>query len=34
MINLKEGKYVAPGICVYDNVLEDPQKFIDLALKT
>ena len=34
MINLKEGTYVAPGICVYDNVLEDPQKFIDLALKT
>lgn len=34
MFDLKEGKYVAPGICVYDNVLEDPQRFIDLALKT
>ena len=34
MINLKEGIYVAPGICVYDNVLEDPQRFIDLALET
>jgi hypothetical protein len=30
---LKEGKFVAPGICVYENVLDNPQKFIDLALK-
>jgi 2OG-Fe(II) oxygenase superfamily len=30
---LKEGKYVAPGICVYEDVLSDPQRFIDFALK-
>lgn len=32
MESLKAGNYVAPGICVYDNVLDDPQKYIDLAL--
>jgi hypothetical protein len=29
---LKEGKYVAPGICVYDDVIQDPQRYIDFAL--
>ena len=32
MESLKTGNYVAPGICVYDNVLDNPQKYIDLAL--
>ena len=32
MINLKEGVYVAPGICVYENVIPDPKRLIDLAL--
>lgn len=32
MESLKTGNYVAPGICIYDNVLDDPQKYIDLAL--
>jgi hypothetical protein len=30
---LKTGTYVAPGICVYEDVLPDPQRFIDFALK-
>lgn len=29
---LKTGTYVAPGICVYEDVLPDPQRFIDFAL--
>jgi hypothetical protein len=31
--SLKMGKYIAPGICVYENAVENPQRFIDLALK-
>jgi hypothetical protein len=34
MISLKEGKELSPGIVVYENVIESPQKFIDIGLSS
>lgn len=30
--NIKDGKCIAPGIYIYENVLEDPKKYIDFAM--